>query len=348
MAATLNDVAEESKVSISTVSCVINGKDFPTRYSEETKQKVLEAAERLGYIPNRLARGLNLKRTGTIGVVFTNALGTFMNEIINGIQGVTHKQGFDLFLCISDDDWQKEASHIRMLRERKVDGMIVFMVACSKKDKISHEHILSVKDAGIPLVFVDRYLPGVDIDYVVADDFHGAYDAVNHLIKLGHRKIAHVTTDVDCTSNHNRLAGYTKALSDAGIPINNEYIKTTKYFGKEAGHEPTLELLAMKERPTAIFFISDGVAIDALEVIKRDGFMVPEDIAIVSFGNSRESAYLEVPLTAVDQPPTELGKRAGEIIIDKIENPDEKGCKQVSIKPTLVVRESCGASLKSR
>ena len=219
MNVTMRDIAKKAEVSSAAVSYVLNNKSVSSRITDETKEKILRISKELKYRPNQIAISLTQKRTKTIGVVFTNARGTFMNEIIDGIDSVTHHHEYNLFLCISDDDWQKEARYIQTLRERRVDGMIVFFVSCRKGEKVNHDHLLEVKKDGIPLVFVDRYLPDTDIDYVVTDDFAGAHDAVTHLIKLGHKKIAHVTSEDDCTSFKNRLEGYKSALIDAGLKM---------------------------------------------------------------------------------------------------------------------------------
>ena len=348
MAATLQEIAEKTKLSLTTVSYILNNKADDVGISEKTRHIVRQTAKNLGYRSNQVARSLKSQKTGTIGLVFTNARGTFMNEIISGIQSVSHQEGYDLFLCISDDDWKKEAMHIQMLRERRVDGMIVFFVSCRKGEKANHDHLLEVKKDGIPLILIDRYLPGTDIDYVVTDDFAGAYDAVTHLITLGHRRIAHITVLVDCTSVQNRLEGYKKALIDAGIEINKEYIKTVDCGDdknvKADVYKVIKDFLTMEnERPTAIFTVNDGVAMYASKAIKESGLSVPQDIALVGFGNFIESALVEVPLTVVDQPKSELGEKVTEILIQKIEQPELTDVKRIAIKPKLIIRDSCGA-----
>ena len=352
MSITMQDIAQKAGVSRSAVSFVLNNKPISSQITEETREKILKAANELNYRPNNIALSLKIKKTKTIGVVFASALGagTFMNEIIDGINTGIHQHGYNLFLCISDNDWRKEARHVRMLREKRVDGMIVFFVSCQKEEKANHDHLLEVKKDGIPLVFIDKYLPDTDIDYVITDDFGGAYEAVTHLIKLGHRKIAHITAPIDCTSVSNRLEGYKKALIDAGLEVKEKYIRPVDYYKKDNnwkydGYQITKDFLKMGEdRPTAIFTVNDGIAIDSFRVIKESGLSVPEDIALVGFGNSIESALVEVPITVVDQPKSEMGDKAVEVILRKIELSEPTKTEQITIRPKLIIRQSCGAS----
>ena len=348
MSVTMQDIAKKVGVSRTTVGYILNNKPISSQITDETRERVLEMAKRLNYRTNQIAISLTRNKTKTIGVVFTNARGTFMNEILEGIDHVVHQHGYNISLCIPDDDWRREARHIQMLREKRVDGMIVFFVSCRRGEKINHDHLLEVKKDGIPLVFIDRYLPDTDIDYVVTDDFGGSYEAVTHLLKLGHKKIAHITIPLDCTSVRNRLEGYKKALIDAGIEINEEYIKTADFSkndgSKYGGYEITKDFLKMeKERPTAIFTVIDGIAIDAFRAVKETGLSIPEDIALVGFGNDERLSHLEVPLTVVEQPKSEIGEKGAEILINKIENPGTKEVKKIAIKPELIVRQSCGA-----
>ena len=342
MNVTMRDIAQKAGVSRATVSYILNNKPISSRIPDETRENILRISKELNYRPNQIAISLTQNKTRTIGVVFANALGTFMNEIIDGIDRVVHRHDYNLFLCISDDDWQKEARYVRMLRERRVDGMIVFLVSCRKDEKANHSHLLKVKKDGIPLVFIDRYLPDTDIDYVVTDDFAGSYEAVSHLIKLGHRKIGHITGPIDCTSVQNRLAGYKKALIDADIEIEERYIRTRDSIEDGVAYEITKDLLLMDDRITAIFAVNDGVAIEAFQAIKESGLSVPEDIALVGFGNSIESALIEVPLTVIAQPKSEIGGKAAEILIEKIEQPETAKIQQIAIKPNLKIRASCG------
>ena len=335
---TLKRIAEKAGVSKTTVSYVFS--NHPD-VGSETRKKVLKIARRFDYQPNHFARALNTGRTKTIGVVFTNALGVFMGEIIKGIEKVIYEHGYHILLSTCNDDQEREKSHIEILLHKGVDGLIIFFVTPKRGEKFDYSHLLNLKKRKIPLVFIDRYLPGEDIDYVVTDDFAGAYEAVTRLISLGHRRIAYINKQDDCTSVKNRLEGYRQALVDAGIEVRQEYIKTIDFPGEGFAYKATEQFLRMKDEPTAIFAVTDSEAIEAFQAIKDKGLEIPEDVALVGFGNATESALLEIPLTVVDQPKEELGEKAAEILIEKLEHSKEAKLQQISIKPELIIRQSC-------
>lgn len=266
-----------------------------------------------------------------------------MNEIIKGIEKIIYQHGYHILLGSSDDDQEKEKSHLEMLLHKGVDGFIVFFVTPKRGERFDYSHLKNLKKRNIPLVFIDRYLPAEPIDWVVCDDFWGAYEAVSHLISLGHKKIAHLTVRDNCTSVKNRLEGYKKALLDAGIEINREYIKMREFKKKGDALRIAKKFLRLKSRPTAIFTVTDGEAREVFQAIKEEGLKVPEDIALVGFGNSPESSLLEVPLTCVDQPKEKLGEKAAEILIEKLEYPEEANLRQIFLKPRLIIRKSSGA-----
>jgi len=347
MGVTIADVAKKAGVSKTTVSLVLNNKDTVIKISPKTREKVLKAVEELNYRPNYFARGLNTNKSMTIGVVLTNASGVFMNEIIHGIEKVIYRHGYHMLVCTCNDDQAMEREHIENLEYKGVDGFLIFSVAPKVGEEVDYSHLLKLRERNIPLVLIDRYLPDADIDYVVTDDFRGAYEAVSHLIKLGHRRIAHITHPFACTSVKGRLEGYKKALIDAGLEVKEEYIKAVNISRDNAG-EVMEELLRLPERPTAVFTVTDSEAIDAFRAIKEAGLKVPEDIALVGFGNSIESALLEVPLTVVDQPKSELGEKAAEILIQKMSQSGITQPQQIAIRPKLIVRESCGAKKKEK
>lgn len=334
----LQRIAELAQVSKTTVSYVFN---HHPGIAEKTRNKVLAVAKKYNYKPNYFAQALNTGKTRTIGVLFTNALGVFMGDIVKGIEDVIYKHGFHALICTCNNDQKREKKHLEVLLHKGVDGIIAFFVTEKVKGKNAYKHWLDLKRKGIPLVFIDRYLSGEDIDYVACDDFAGAYQAVMHLVKSGYRKIAHVTKDDNCTAIQNRLEGYLKALADSGIEINRNYIVKLAPPDYKAG-KAVRQLGKMKDRPDAIFAASYPVTIDVFGVLKDEDLNVPRDIAVVGFGDSQECAVMTPALTTVRQPQELLGKTAAEILLRKLNSKKEVQTEQIMLKTELVIRESCG------
>lgn len=334
---TFKDIAREAGVSKTTVSYAFSG--YPG-VALDTKKKVFDIAEKYNYKPNHFARALNTKRTKTIGAVFTNTLGDFMGDIVKGIETATWQHGYHMLLSTCNDDQTREKSHIETLLYKGVDGLIVFLVSPRTGQKFDYSHLTDLRKKNVPLVLIDRYLPGEDIDYVVADDFGGIYEAVNYMIRLGHERIAYLSRSDDCTPIRNRLEGYKKALVDAGIEVREEYIGTPESLTREAVYEVTEGFLRLEGRPTVILSVTGVEAVEAFYAVKEHGLRVPQDIAVISFGgNTALSALLESPAQVI-QPTEEMGEKAAQILIKRIENPDNVELTQISIEPTLFIPTS--------
>lgn len=334
---TLQDIAKEAGVSKATVSFAFNDH---SGIALKTKKKVLDIANKRNYRPNYFARALRTQRTQTIGVLFTNTQGDFMGAIVKGIEAATWQHGYHMLLSTCNDDQEREKAHLEMLLHKGVDGLMVFMVVPEMGQKSDYSHLINLRKKNFPLVLIDRYLPGEDIDYVVTDDFAGAYEAVSHLIRLGHRRIAHITKPTECSTMRNRLEGYKKALVDAGIEVRQEYIGMSESLTVDATYKAAEELLRLDNRPTAIFEVSGGVG--TFWATKDNGLRMPEDIALIGFGNSFLLTSRGMSITAMTQPREEMGQKAAEILIEKIEHPEIDEFKQIKIKPKLIIRESCG------
>jgi len=337
---TLKDIAEKAGVSKTTASFCFSG---TPGVAAATRELVLEVARQYNYKPNHFARALNTKRTQTIGAVFANTLGDFMGQIVKGIETVAWEHGYQMLLTTCHNDQEREKSHIETLLHKGVDGLMVFMVSPEDGQKLEYSHLVDLKKKNVPLVLMDRYLPGEDMDYVVTDDLAGSYEAVRYLIQLGHKRIAYVSRSEDCSSVRNRLEGYRKALLDAGLEARSEYVVTNRLSSPGGACKAVEPLFQLAERPTAIFTATDGEAVAALRVAKSRGLRVPQDLAVVGFGDSPLLDMLEVPLTTMDQPTEQIGRHAAQILIDRMANREEQDKpRQVLIKPALIVRKSCG------
>jgi LacI family transcriptional regulator len=328
---TIKDIAKKADVSANTVSRALNDRG---EISEETKQKVLRIAKELGYIPNSLARGLVSRRTKTIGVTVGDNRNPYFAGIVKAIEDAARERGYNIILCNTDEDYDKEKEIIRLLREKMVDGLLITPVDRKGED------IRELRRINFPFVLISRYIDGLKTDYVVNDNVTGAYLAVKCLIEKGHRRIGHIAGPSPISAGTDRFKGYEKALDESGIEY-DESLVIWNNVKIEDGQRSMEELLKMDDRPTAAFTFSDYVALGALRAIHDAKLKIPDDIALVGYDDVEFSPFLEVPLTTVHQPRVRIGEMATEILIDKIEGKSSGGTHQVILQPELVIRSSC-------
>ncbi|MGQ9632523.1 MAG: LacI family DNA-binding transcriptional regulator [bacterium] len=328
---TIKDIAERAGVSANTVSRALNNRP---EISEETKRRILKIAEEAGYIPNSLARGLVSRRTKTIGVTVGDNRNPFFAGIVKAIEDRARERGYNIILCNTDEECDREKEAIRLLREKMVDGLLITPV-----DRRG-EYIRELKRAGTPFVLISRYLDDIETDYVINDNVNGAYQAVKYLIERGHKRIGLIAGPPQISPATDRFKGYRKALDESGIGFDESLVKWNN-VKIEDGQRSAKELLEMEGRPTAIFAFSDFVALGALRAIRDAKLKIPRDIGLVGYDDVEFSEFLEVPLTTVHQPRARMGIVATDILIDKIEGKGPGGAQQVVIQPELVVRESC-------
>lgn len=335
MAVTLLDIAKQSGVSISTVSRVLNKKSANSRISKQTEKLILKTARELNYRPNQLARGLRLKRTHTIGLVVPDIANPFFAYIIKSVQMVSHKLGYTLVVCDTDENLPLEVEHTQMLCSKGVDGLIVLPVGQKAG------HLESLQRNGIPLVVVDRSFDGLASSTVVIDNHGGAFEATEYLIRNGHRRIAIIQGLPDTFTSSGRLQGFLDAHEKYGIPVDRRLI-VGRDFRKETGYIETKFLLSLEHRPTAIFTTADVITLGALEAIIEEGVEVPRDVSIVAFDDIESAAYFRCPITAVAQPKENMGEIAVKLLLDLIRNSGKSEPKHIVLKPKLIMRESVG------
>lgn len=332
----IQEIAKRLNMHNSTVSRALN--NYPD-ISEETKRKVRSLSAELNYIPNDIARNLVNQRTNVIGLIITNNSSPFYAEIIRGIEAIAGEMGYTVLFGNTNESYKKELKLLEILRSKKVDGIIV----ATLENRIDHIAEIALSNS-VPIVLIDRYLENVEMNYVVSDNYSGAYQAVTHLIKLGHRRIAHITASVPYTSSHERLLGYQRALEEHGFKFDEELVKFCG-LGEDAGYKGTKQLLSMPNRPSAIFLNNDGLALGAYQAVKETGLKVPSDIAFVGFDDLELASYLSVPLTTVRQKKFEMGAKAAEVLIANIESDKTLEPQKVVLPTELVVRESCGSKI---
>ena len=337
MSITIQDIAKMANVSTTTVSRVINNKTEGV--SEATREKILKIIHDTGYKPNSLARGLITKKTKTIGLIIPDITNPFFPELARGVEDMANKNGFNVFLCNTDDDPSKEKKYIDALKEKYVDG-IIFTVSSNP----NREHINELLKCGIPIVMMDRELEDSDVKCVYIDNLEGGYIATKYLINLGHKKIGCITGPLKSKSAIDRYKGYEKAMLESGISINKDLVIESNYK-IEGGILATNKLLNNSE-VSAIFTCNDIMAYGAYKVIKQRGYSVPQDISIVGFDNIYISNMMEKELTTIDQPTYSMGATATKMLIRSI-NGERINKKHICFKPKLIIRESADKNFKN-
>jgi DNA-binding LacI/PurR family transcriptional regulator len=336
---TSRDVAELAGVSRTTVSFVLNNVST-AQISEETKQRVLDAAKRLDYRPHAAARSLATQQTHTIGLVLYQTVDrivgdAFLTNVVRGLAEVSQRRGFRLLLHAFEEIGKSEA-YISLVLENRIDGLIV------SGPRSDDGQLPKLCEQGFPIVLLGQ-LRGLDVHFVDVDNIAAAHCAVAHLIRLGHRRIGLITNaPLEYTASEDRWQGYQQALSEAGLPYDERIVRYGS-FREKSGYQAMKELLALPQPPTATFVASDEVAIGALAALHEDGRSVPEDMAIVGFDDIAVARYLVPPLTTIRLPAYELGLRAADVLINTIAGagPAEKG---MLLGTELVIRESCGSN----
>lgn len=333
MAVTIKDIAKLANVSITTVSRVINNKSEGV--SEETRNRILQLVKELGYQPNAIARGLVTKKTKTIGLIIPDISNPFFPDIARGVEDSAHIYGYNVFLCNTDDNLEKESEYINALKEKYVDGIIFTSSAPS-----NYEHIMELIKSGVPVIMMDRRIESEDIYGVFIDNYEGGYLATKHLIDLGHRKIACITGPLNVRNARERLAGYKKGLLENGLEVDEELIFEGDYK-INSGIVGTEKLLNNNKDITAIFACNDLMAYGAYETIRSYGYKIPDDISIVGFDDIQLSQILEPQLTTIRQPAYDMGLTAARMLIKLIEG-KKLNKKIVTFKPQLIIRQSTG------
>ena len=310
MKATIKDVATRANVSVATVSRVVNNLDG---YSDETKEKVLEAIKELGYQRNAIARGLVTKTTKTLGVLIPIVSAYLYAEILNGIEEKANENGYGIFLCNTGVNGVRAVNYIKMLGERQVDAIIVVSLT------INDEYYNLLNSLKIPYILVSTLSYKYKIPYIKVDDQQAAYTATQFLIEKGHTKIALISGGKeDKISGITRVNGYRNALQDYDININENIIKYGD-FTYNSGIMCMEDLLQEKEDFTAVFATSDEMALGALSVMHRNKIEVPEKISIIGYDNTLIAQMSNPPLTTVAQPLYEMGVKAFAKILSVLE-----------------------------
>jgi LacI family transcriptional regulator len=328
---TIREVASRAGVSSTTVSHVINNTRF---VSEEVRQRVQAAMDEIGYRPNELARSLRRGETKTLGLILPDSANPFFAEIGRSIEKAAFAQGYNVILCNTDGDFDRERTYVDVLLKKQVDGL-VFVATGERSDSLSQ--ILKLK---VPIVVVDRDLPDVQLDTVLSDNYQGGYLATQYLINLGHRRIACISGPSHLTPSALRVTGYKQALLNANIPIDDRLILRGD-FHPQSGWQATLELLALPDKPTAIFACNDLMAIGVLRAAAECGVQVPKELGVMGYDDIELSSYTTPALSTVRQPKVEIGQTAVRMLLERIQNKEIPPRREL-LSATVIVRGTCG------
>lgn len=321
--ATIKDVAALAGISYTTVSHVLN-KTRPV--SEPVRLKVEAAIAELDYVPSAVARSLKARSTATIGLLVPNSVNPYFAELARGIEDACERNGYCVILCNSDDNPQKQRSYLRVLLEKRVDGLVVASVG-EERDLLD-----SLASVRTPMVIVDRALDGVDADLVRVDHEQGAYLATRHLLDLGHVDIACINGPANTSVAKLRLAGFRRALR----VLDGD-------FTSLGGYEAAAQLLS-RDRPTAIFAANDLMGIGVLRAAAERSISVPGELSVIGFDDIQMCPYVYPALTTVGQSIRELGEMAAAILLRRIVGSGSAALEQRIIAPKIVLRESTGPS----
>lgn len=330
---TIHDIARELRIDSSTVSRALGNSP---RVKPKTRELVLKMADELGYQPNMLASNLRKSKSNTIGVVVPRISRHFFSSVIAGIDEITYQAGYNVLICQSLDEYEREKKLIKTLLANQVDGVLL-SVSMETNDVA---HLMDLEKHGIPLVFFDRFNDGLKAGRVVIDDFKAAFDATEHLIKNGCHNIVHFSGPQDVSIYKDRLNGYISALKKNGLDVNQDSILTSRLMGED-GVSCVDQLMTWATLPDGIFSANDTAAIGAVQRFRELGVEIPKDVAIVGFSNEPVSSVLEPSLTTIDQPGFEMGKMASNMLLEDIKYPGKRPPGEtITVDSRLIVRKS--------
>ena len=331
--ANIRDVAALAKVSPITVSRVLNN---PEVVSPETRARVETAIEELGYIPNQIARSLRSNRTNTLALVLTDITNPFWTSVARSVEDAASGQGFNVILCNTDEREDKQEEYLSVLLRKRVDG---FLLVPARSEASAVESILRQK---VPVVVLDRRVPGASVDVVRSDSEAGAYGLTRHLLGLGHRQIAILSGPSVVSTAQERVDGYIRALTEAGIPQNEHWVLEGEYT-VESGYAVARQLLVGAELPTALLGANNFIALGAMQAIRESGLRIPDDLSVVCVDDIPAWLVGEPFLTVAAQSPYALGRQATELLLRQIREPGQHPAQEILLPTELIVRRSTAA-----
>lgn len=339
--ATLSDVAATVGVAPMTVSRVINGNGY---VSDETREKVMEAVKKMNYRRNGLARNLKRQRTETVGLVIGDISNPYSTELANAVRESLSFRGYNLFICISEHSAKEDIAAFESLVDHNVDGIIV----ATRSNKEGDVRLAEIANSDVPIVVVGRDFHHASVDSIAADNFTGGFEATQHLIDLGHKRIGFIGAAFENRGSLKRLQGYLSALTKHKIRVDERLITGRResssevpgYSTETIGYEGMKRLLSLPNRPTAVFARNDFTAVGAMTAVKEASLTIPQDIAIVGFDDTPLAVHTMPSLTTVRQPMRLQGQLAAEMLLRRITGEETSETENRVLDCELIVRES--------
>lgn len=331
--ATIHDIAEKLNITASTVSRALN--DNP-RISDNTKKQVMKMAKLLNYQPNHIASALRSGKSKLIGVVVPTANRNFFSSVVRGIEEIANNLDYKVIISQSYDDYKKEVQTVEALLNARVDGII----ASIGKNTENFDHFKKVLDKGIPLVLFDRITNELEVSQVVIDDYLGAYQLTDHLLKQGCKRIVHFTSPKKINIYRDRMRGYEDALKEHGINFDPVLVEESN-MQLEDGRKSMENIIKKGISFDAVFSSSDYAAMGAMQVLKEKGYRIPEDVMLAGFGNEPFTSFTDPPITTIDQKSIPMGHVTAETFFELMKNGKKDEVPQKTIlKPELIIRKS--------
>ena len=330
---TLKDIAEDLNISKVSVSKAL--RDHPD-IGAETKRLVRETAERLGYVPNYIARNLSSRQSKTIGLVVPKIAHHFFASAIETIYQTAFDNKYEIIMTVSQEKVENELIHLQTLLSMRVDGLLISVTEQTKDISIFE----TVKKRGIPLVFFDRVVEGLGFCTVTADDEQGTYDAITEVINSGYTKFAHLAGYSYTNIGKNRLNGFRNAMKDNNLKVHEPWVVETG-FAESDGYKGFMKLFRSGELPEVIFTVTYPVALGVILAAQEAGISIPGDLQIISFGGSIYNRFVTPSISYIDQPSEEIGKKATELLLDEIKNPEMREERHIVVPTKLVICDTC-------
>ena len=330
---TLEILSKKLSLSESTISRTLNGKGDKYRISKTTQQIIQAEAKKMNYTPNPMARGLRMKKSMLIGVIIPDITNPFFSSVARIVEDISRKNGYSIILCDSQENEEIEQHSLNIIQSRQVDGLLIAPVG------LSAEKIEKIHDGGTPIVVIDRYFKNSELPFISSNNYQGAYDAVEHIIKNGHQRIA-IIKGIDGTiPSDERARGYREAIENFGLQLDESLIVGDS-FGEQNGYLETKLLLQHKNPPTAIFATSNLISLGVLRACKDVGLSIPEDMSIVAFDEQPYSRFLKTPMTMVEQNKKEIAVAAMKLLFQQMESKRILRSQSLILPTTLIKRDS--------
>lgn len=329
---TIRDVAEFAGVSPKTVSNVIHNRPS---VSAETRKKVEEAIEVLGFRPGASAQAQRSRQERFLAAVIPDVENAFFTAVVRGIEDFAFEAGYQMLLCDTGDSAEREGELVRVMCKGAASGVIL----CAADEALFDQHVRLIKKAGMEVVAFDRAPEDAGVDTLFAENFEGSYTAVEHLIRAGHRRIGIIALPDTLTTGRERVAGYCKALEDAGLPVDERLIQRSD-LRHVTPQDAARNLLNQDDPPTAIFVSNGPSACGTMEVLRASGLKIPKDMAVIQFDDSEWARMVDTPLTVIDQPAYEMGRMAAELLLKRLADPDAP-LQKIRVPVNFIHRNSC-------